>query len=233
MKLSILTQVRELEVARESETMQSLFLFFPFLTQLEWNTSSFLIVFFLAGVAWLSLGGPAWILSVASGFAYGVLWGSVFTIFAMMLAACCVYFVSLIFSNASIGFVSRHALTADLKEILKDKNGFLALFLLKLNPLIPFMPVVVFSALVRCPLTRVLLASACGALPLNLLWCFQGSTLASFSSLLISEKATLLNQKEEFFYLLFLIVVTIVLIVFLNRALKKFSIRKYPNDKKS
>ena len=213
--------------------MQSLFSFFPFLTQLEWNTSGFLIVFFLVGVVWLSFGGPAWVLSVASGFAYGVLWGSAFTLFAMMLAACCVYCVSLIFSNASAAFVSRHALTADLREILKNENGFLALFLLKLNPLIPFMPVVVFSALVRCPLTRILLASACGALPLNLLWCFQGSTLANLSSLLVSEKTTLLSQKEELFYLLFLIVVTIVLIAFLNRALKKLSIRKTLNDKKN
>lgn len=199
---------------------------FPFLIQLEWNSPQFLFLFFIASVLWLSLGGPAWILSVISGFVYGVLEGSSFILVAMIFAATCVYTVSRIFSGFTENFISHHSATSGLKELLKSENSFLTLFLLKLNPIVPFMPVVVFSAFVRCPLPKILLASALGAIPLNLLWSFQGSNLASLSSLLAADKETLLSQREELFYVLFLIATTIALIVFLHGVLKKGSLSK-------
>ncbi len=206
--------------------MDSFLSLFPFLTQLEWDSPQFLILFFLACVLWLSLGGPAWLLSVISGFAYGVLEGSSFILLAMVFAATCVYIVSRLFSRFTENFVSHHAVTSGLKELLKSDNGFWTLFLLKLNPVIPFMPIVVFSAFVHCPLSKILLASALGAIPLNLLWCFQGSNLASLSSLLATDKETLLSQREELFYVFFLIATTIALIVFLHRVLKKCYLSK-------
>lgn len=201
--------------------MDSFFRLFPFLSACDWNSVYFLFAFFFASVLWLGLSAPAWIIALCAGFSFGVLKGILFYLVAMLLAEVILYFVARNFSDVVERYFSQHDFARKFQNLLGKDTGFTTLLLLKLNPAIPFIPIVVLATFSQCPLRRILFASLAGALLLALLWAYQGANIANLTELLSADKETLLGEEGKFLLTFLAVLSTFALIGFLSYAFRK------------
>lgn len=208
-----------MEVKREPH-MEAFFAVFPFLSPSSFLTKDMLGIFMLISILWLSLGGPAWVLSVLSGFVYGIIGGTLIQLVAMLCSETAVYCFAKLFSKRAENFFAKPLIHQIRSSLLGGKIGFLSLFLLKLNPVVPFIPVTALASLLHFPLRRLLGASLLAGIPLTFLWCLQGSTIADFSSLVHATRDNLLSEKSTIFFALLPVVATAALIVLTVHALK-------------
>lgn len=123
---------------------------------------------------------PGWIISVAGGLAFGVLWGTVLTVVGATIGATVAFFVA-----RSLGrdFVAR--LLKGKFAALDDQaaaHGFQVIFFLRLIPLVPFNALDYIAGLSKVGARDYILGTFLGTIPGTLAYVYLGSALTDIYS---------------------------------------------------
>lgn len=123
---------------------------------------------------------PGWIISVAGGLAFGVLWGTVLTVVGATIGGAIAFFVA-----RSLGrdFVAR--LLKGKFAALDDQaaaHGFQVIFFLRLIPLVPFDALDYIAGLSKIGARDYILGTFLGIIPGTFAYVYLGSALADIYS---------------------------------------------------
>jgi uncharacterized membrane protein YdjX (TVP38/TMEM64 family) len=168
---------------------------------------------------------PLPIYPIFSGFIYSKIHGKSLGLFI----GCLVCYVSLVFANTLVFFVSRYCFRRCIKESLIDKNRMLravtnsimkkqlrTMIMMRLQPLFHKTIVVMALGCTECLYSKFILATSIGAMPQVLFAVYIGMQIDTFVN--YAEEET---SPAEVVLTSFLVVVFVMLIVYINRESKR------------
>lgn len=197
-------------------------LFFNSITYFDNNTYG-IFIFITTCTCLLMIGFPSWLITVACGCIYGVINGFIILLICIFLSEMLVYIIGFWTSLIQIPFLHNKKtpkVINYLNEIATSDHIFILLILLKLNPLVPFIPITFYLGIRKFPYLLLLLSSLIGSVPFGLLWTFLGNNLHDIAVLTTLSKKDLLGNYE-FLYLTASLVLTIAAIFFVLRIISK------------
>jgi uncharacterized membrane protein YdjX (TVP38/TMEM64 family) len=173
---------------------------------------------------------PAWPLTVAAGFAFGVLRGSVIASIGSTFAASAAFLAG---RTLARGFVedrlARHPKFAAIDDAVAE-HGFKIVLLTRLSPVLPFNLLNYAFGVTKVSFRDYVLASWIGMLPGTIMYTYLGSALNSLASLSTGDVARPPAQKVMFgFGLVATLVVTIFVARISKRALDRAIAESHPN----
>ena len=143
----------------------------------------FALVYIISTVAFL----PASVLTLAAGFVYGPLLGTLIVSPVSVVAATCAFVLGRTLARDRIARrISRHPRFTAVDEAVA-RQGFRIIALLRLSPLFPFNVLNYALGLTRVRLRDYVLASWLGMLPGTVLYVYLGSLLTSVNDVLTSS----------------------------------------------
>ena len=163
---------------------------------------------------------PGSILTLAAGFAYGPLWGTLLVWPTATVAACASFVVARFFARDWVSRkVNRNAKFSAVDRAI-GKQGFKIVLLLRLSPLFPFNFLNYALGLSKISFARYAAASLLGMLPGTAMYVYLGSLVTSASRL--AEGTSSDSPAQSALYwggLLATVVVTVVITRISRRAL--------------
>lgn len=139
----------------------------------------FIAVYVLATVMFL----PGSILTLASGFLFGVGWGTLFVSIASVAGASLAFLIGRYFARDWIGKkIESKPKFAAIDDAI-GREGAKIVFLLRLSPVFPFNLLNYGLGITRVPFGKYVLASWLGMLPGTLLYVYIGSLFKSLAEL--------------------------------------------------
>lgn len=179
------------------------------------GTTLGIVMFCLCFVVLGAIGFPNWVIYVISGYIFGFLYSIVVSFVVTSLEMIVQYYIGYLFKEKN--FIKNRI--SIVKEE-KVKSSVLVILLLKLSPIIPFAPVMMFLGAIKYKFFyKPFLYCCLIGIPLNIMYCHVGSSLVKLSSTIINS-TNLLNSNSS--YLIFEIFINLVLIVFLTKYLISF-----------
>jgi uncharacterized membrane protein YdjX (TVP38/TMEM64 family) len=150
---------------------------------------------------------PAWCLTLCSGFLYGTIPGLIYQLIAITLSTYISYYFG---GKISSQNRKSNKFSKKFKEIFNSRgiDSFILIFLLKLNPIVPFTPVIIYLGHIRYSLTKLLGACLLASIPLNYLYALIGSSLSDLTHLITVDKTDILGS-DAVYYLALTCIVTV------------------------
>ncbi|MEL7310281.1 MAG: TVP38/TMEM64 family protein [Pseudomonadota bacterium] len=143
----------------------------------------FIIVYVLATVLML----PGSILTVAAGYVFGVVYGTILVSISSVLGATAAFLVG---RSLGRGWV-REKIGADARlaaiDKATEKRGFLVMLLLRLSPIFPFNVMNYLMSLTGMSLRNYVAGSWLGMLPGTVLYVYLGSAASDLTALVAGE----------------------------------------------
>ena len=150
---------------------------------------------------------PAWCLTLCSGFLYETVPGLIYQLIAITLSTYISYYF-----GGKISSQSRKSnrFSKKFKEIFNSRgiDSFILIFLLKLNPIVPFTPVIIYLGHIRYSLTKLLGACLLASIPLNYLYALIGSSLSDLTQMITVDKTDILGS-DAVYYLVLTCIITV------------------------
>jgi uncharacterized membrane protein YdjX (TVP38/TMEM64 family) len=178
------------------------------------------VLYALAYIVGTVLLFPGTLLTVGSGFLYGVVWGTVLVSPASVAGATIAFTLSRSYARNWIARkIQKYPRFAAIDRAV-GKHGFKAVFLLRLQPLnLPFDVLNYALGLTSVKLRDYVIASWLGMLPATILYVYAGSVVRDFATLLHGG----LSQVSSWQKLVFWggLVMTGVLVVFLTKLARR------------
>ncbi|MEL7023414.1 MAG: TVP38/TMEM64 family protein [Pseudomonadota bacterium] len=174
----------------------------------------FIAVYVLATVLML----PGLILTLAAGYVFGVLYGTVLVSVSSVLGATAAFLVG---RSLGRGWV-REKVGADARlaaiDKATEKRGFLVMLLLRLSPIFPFNVMNYLMSLTGMSLKNYVAGSWLGMLPGTLLYVFIGSAASDLTALIAGEYDA--GPYGQFFFIGGLIATLVVTVLIARFAAK-------------
>lgn len=194
-----------------------------YITYLSYDSSYGLILFVTVCSILLMIGFPSWLVTVASGCIYGIVFGFFIYLVCVCISEIIVYLIGLGLSNSSIinkCHMRSRKVIKYLNDIASSEHILYLLVLLKLNPLVPFIPITFYLGVRKFKYLHLLFASVIGSIPFGFLWTYQGQNLHDLAELTSLSKRELLGSYD-IVYLSFCILITFVAIFIMTKIIKK------------
>jgi uncharacterized membrane protein YdjX (TVP38/TMEM64 family) len=150
---------------------------------------------------------PAWCLTLSSGFLYGTLPGLVYQLIAITLSTCISYYF-----GAKINSRNKKSgrFSQKFKDIFNSKgiDSLILIFLLKINPIVPFTPIIIYLGHIKYSLPKLLSACLLASIPLNYLYALIGNSLSDLTLLITMNQSDVLGS-DAIFYLCLTVIATL------------------------
>nr|MCR4553330.1 VTT domain-containing protein [Succinivibrionaceae bacterium] len=106
-----------------------------------------IVCFIIINIVLLILCFPAWILTVCAGFLYGTLLGLFYELISIIVSTYISYFIGEKFPINKKKYVANEYF----KQMFRSDSfdSFVLIFLLKVNPIVPFTPVIYYLGYIR------------------------------------------------------------------------------------
>ncbi|KAF1085525.1 TVP38/TMEM64 family inner membrane protein YdjZ [Sporotomaculum syntrophicum] len=108
------------------------------------------------------------VIAIAGGMAFGVFWGTVYTVIGATLGATVAFYISRLLGRGVVGKLTRGKMLKIEDGI--EQSGFLLIFILRLIPIIPFNAISFGAGLTKIKYPDYLLATTIGIIPGSLVF---------------------------------------------------------------
>jgi uncharacterized membrane protein YdjX (TVP38/TMEM64 family) len=176
------------------------------------------VIFGLAYVAAAVLFLPGSLITLAAGFTFGILWGTIIVSVASTIGAALSFLIGRFFAQEWVAskvedYPRFHALYRAI-----DKEGFKTVVLVRLVPIFPFGMLNYGFSVTRVPFWKYVLASWVGMFPGTVMYVYFGSAAESLTRVLAGEVERTAMQNT-----LFIVggVAAVLVTVFLTRRAKR------------
>lgn len=196
-------------------------LFFNLISNFDSHSLYSILLFETVGICLLMFGFPSWLFAVSCSCIWGFVYGVIIQQTAVLLSEICVYLSAHFLSYCKNNFICGNSkISGHLNNIFSSKKSFFLLIILKLNPLVPFIPITFYLGYKRYNFFSLIIASLIGSIPLGLLWCFLGKNIKDISVLTNMQNSNLLGDYQLYYSCLCLLL-TALAIYFVVKIVKK------------
>lgn len=172
------------------------------------------LIFICVYIVLTVLAGPAWALTLAAGFAYGLLRGTILVSIGSTLGATLAFLIG--------RYVAREAILRKVGEKPRfrsmdeavGRRGFFIVFLTRLSPVFPFTLLNYSYGLTKVRLVSYFFASWIGMLPGTLMYVYLGTLITNLSQVASDETPT--SAYQNYFYY-FGLAVTVAVTLYITR----------------
>ena len=179
-----------------------------------WAPIAFMVLYVVATVLFI----PGSLTTLASGFLFGVVWGSVYVSIASTLGASIAFLIGRYLARDRVDKkISSNPKFTSIDEAV-GREGAKIVFLLRLSPVFPFSLLNYGLGLTKVSFGRYVIASWIGMLPATILYVYIGSLFKSVADITASDRAK--TPAEWTFYSLGLIA-TLVVSIYVSKIAKK------------
>jgi uncharacterized membrane protein YdjX (TVP38/TMEM64 family) len=133
---------------------------------------------------------PSWVLTVAGGLAFGMVWGTVLSLIGATSGATIAFFVSRFLGRDFVGRILKGRYKA-LDDRIAE-HGFEVIFFLRLIPLVPFDVLDYIAGVSRISVRNYLPATVLGIIPGTIVYVNFGTALTDVTSWRFAGAVTLL-----------------------------------------
>ena len=180
----------------------------------HWAPIAFIIIYIVASV----ILAPCSLLTIASGFIFGVVWGTVWVSVGSVLGASTAFLVGRYFARS---WVERK--TADNKNFKAvdkaiERGGLKIVTLIRLSPLFPYNLLNYFFGVTKVPFRTYVLGSWIGMLPGTVMYVYIGH-LGRVAADSVSEKTDLATKSLTAVGFILTVIVTIMVTKAARKAL--------------
>lgn len=179
-----------------------------------WAPVAFILLYIAATVLFI----PGSLTTLAAGFLFGAVWGSIYVSIASTVGASLAFLIGRYLARNWVGkkIENNPKFTAVDKAI--GREGAKIVFLLRLSPVFPFSLMNYALGLTKVPFRKYLLASWIGMLPGTILYVYIGSLFKSVADITGGDRTK--TSTEWAFYTIGL-VATILVSIYITKISKK------------
>lgn len=158
-----------------------------------------IVCFVLINIVLLILCFPAWILSVCAGFLYGPLLGLIYELVSIIVSTFISYFI-----GERFPIKKKYDVNEYFKRLFRSDSfdSFVLIFLLKVNPIVPFTPVIYYLGYIRYSLFKLLASCTIASIPLNFLYALMGNSIGNLNIVLSIDKRMIYGDNSMYYFII-------------------------------